>query len=190
MLISSQVDEQIEQARKTGRLNDITFGQKRDPCDTLYKKLKSVFTPVDDAHHEGRNIGVTIRHVLPSEKATLTGHSQERRLMNLTADTSAVKQFDADTLEPLGVTRQSKLHPSLKGPLCAAHSSQDPDTGDIFNYNLDFGASATYRCVKSWTPFHLLRSDTGHRVFRSSLSGKTDVLATVCRKKYKTEDGC
>ncbi|KAA8643749.1 uncharacterized protein ATNIH1004_010523 [Aspergillus tanneri] len=42
-----------------------------------------------------------------------------------------------ETLEPVGVTDQSVLHPNLKGPLTCAQ--YDPITRDLFNYNLDSG---------------------------------------------------
>ncbi|GAB7342375.1 hypothetical protein MBLNU457_g0592t1 [Dothideomycetes sp. NU457] len=45
--------------------------------------------------------------------------------------------------------------------MSGAHAARDPLTGDIFNYNLDFGAIITYR------------------VFRASTSGKVDILAEI-----------
>ncbi|KAL3456832.1 carotenoid oxygenase, partial [Aspergillus heterothallicus] len=48
------------------------------------------------------------------------------------------------------------------GPLSCAHAAYDPETGDLYNYNLEFGRNATYR------------------IFRTSAStGKTDILATI-----------
>lgn len=160
-----QVDELIESARRTGRLNGITFGQKRDPCDTLYRKVKSVFTPILPGSPHDMNIGVTIRDILPAE--TLQAQQQQnhvpgRHLMSVTTDSHASKQFDAETLEPVGVTRQDGMHPALTGPISGAHAAHDPQTGELFNYNLAFGAKATYR------------------VFRASTkTGKVDILAEI-----------
>lgn len=151
------VDEMIEQARKTGKLDGITFGQKRDPCDTLFRKFKSVFSPAS----ANGNIGVTMREPLPAElkDAKVTG---DRRVFTLTTDANPTKLVDAETLEPLGLARQNGLHPSLKGPLSGAHAAKDPVTGDIFNYNLELGPKPTYR------------------VFRADAkTGKVDILAEV-----------
>ncbi|GAB7365992.1 hypothetical protein MBLNU230_g7319t1 [Neophaeotheca triangularis] len=162
-----QVDELIEKARKTGRLDGITFGQKRDPCDTFYQKLKTVFTPTLPGRPHTANVGVAFRDILPAETRRAEGDTNRtegspRRLMTVTSDHHITKQFDADTLEPLGVTKQAHLHPALKGPLSAAHAARDPETGDIFNYNLDFGARPTYRVFKA-----------------SPTSGEIEILAEI-----------
>lgn len=98
---------------------------------------------------------------MPAELEKI-GSADSRRIMSLTTDTAKVKQFDMDTLEPLGVTAQTDLHPSLIGPLSATHAARDPETGDIFNYNLSLGAWPTYRIFKS-----------------SPSTGETEILATV-----------
>ena len=154
------MDEQIEYARATGKLKGITFGQKRDPCDTLYQKFKTIFSPQADRTARSSNIGVALRDTLPAEAATIPDASS-RRLLTVVTDQTIAKTFDRDTLEPLGVTDQQTLHKSLAGPVSGAHACRDPVTGDIFNYNLSFGRHATYR------------------VFRTTLGGKTDVLAEV-----------
>lgn len=80
-------------------------------------------------------------------------------------DNNVYKEIHPDTLEPIGVTDQSVLHPSLIGPLSCAHPEYDPQTGDLFNYNLEFGSTSTYR------------------IFRTSFAtGKTDILATISKK--------
>lgn len=159
----NQTDELIENVRKTGKLDDITFAQKRDPCDSLYKKLKTAFFRNNGsrlgAHEE--NVGVVIRETLPVEASKTNNNG--RRLLTVVTDATSAKQFDADTLEPLGVTDQHHIHKDLTGPLSAAHASHDPETGDIFNYNLAFGA----------------RSST-YRIFRASPNtGEVEILATI-----------
>lgn len=154
------MDEQIEYARATGKLKGITFGQKRDPCDTLYQKFKSTFSSQADRSVRSSNIGVALRDTLPAEAATIP-EASSRRLMTVVTDNTLAKTFDRDTLEPLGVTDQQTIHKSLSGPVSGAHAAHDPVTGDIFNYNLSFGSSATYK------------------VFRTTSRGKTDILAEV-----------
>lgn len=156
----SQVDEQIEAARRSGKIEGISFGQKRDPCDTIFNKFKSVFTPssMEGAHRA--NIGVAIRETWPSEIKGIK--NAPAKTLTLTSDNSSAKQFDPETLEPLGVCDQTKLHPDLNGQLSGAHAAHDPETGDIFNYNLLLGPKITYR------------------VFRADAkTGKTDILATI-----------
>lgn len=150
-----QVDELIESARKTGKLNDICFGQKRDPCDSLYKKVKTMFAPAD-ASSGGKstaNIGVAFQETLPAERDQVTKQSGEsvaqRRMMSLTTDNSDTKAFDMETLEPLGVASQSHLHPRLVGQLSGAHPETDLETGDIYNYNLELGPKAIYRIFRA-----------------------------------------
>lgn len=167
-----QVDELLEKARSTGHLEGFSFGQKRDPCDSFFRKFKTMFseaTPGGAPHTA--NIGVAFRETQPHERERAQKDGADvsgRRLMTVTTDAHQTKHFDADTLEPVGVTAQSVLHPSLTGPLSGAHAAHDPETGDIFNYNLAFGAKPTYR------------------IFRASPStGKVDVLATVSGKDIR-----
>lgn len=69
--------------------------------------------------------------------------------------------LDPETLEPIGVASQATLHPLLKGPSSATHSSVHPN-GDVYNYNLEF-----------------VKGQGVYRVFHVSAStGKTAILAT------------
>lgn len=150
-----QVDHLLEEIRKTGKLHYVSFGQKRDPCTSLFQKLKIVFEPTRTLDPLASNIGVTI-------SANQSGLPPRPKTLIARTDTSSVKDIDMETLEPIGVTDQGKLHPDLKGPLSCAHAQFDHKTGDLYNYNLNFGASSTYR------------------VFKSSLAtGKTEILATI-----------
>lgn len=162
------VDEAIEKARKTGKLDGITFAQKRDPCDTLYNKFKSTFEPTLAPTIGTTNINVTMREVLPAELKSLNGADKGRKIISLGSDNARTEQIDADTLEPLGIANQAMIHPRLKGSMSAAHAARDPDTGDVFNYNLDFGPTCTYR------------------VFRAEpATGKVDILAEFADKDTK-----
>ncbi|KAL4865090.1 hypothetical protein BDV12DRAFT_200473 [Aspergillus spectabilis] len=152
----SQVDELLEEARKGGSLdNYITFGQKRDPCMSYFEKVKAIFKPADTGKNRPgmANVGVTVRPNMPGySKGTVTALT----------DANQIQTLDLETLEPVGVTTQTQLHPDLKGPLSSAHAAYDPETGDLFNYNLAFGRSATYRVFKT-----------------SAETGKTEILATI-----------
>jgi torulene dioxygenase len=80
-------------------------------------------------------------------------HASGIRNLWVGTDNDFLKQLDPETLEPIGIAQQRSLHPLLKGPLSGAHAKSDPQTGDIFNYNLSLGYRATYKvfCVNAAT---------------------------------------
>jgi torulene dioxygenase len=179
----SQVDELIEHARQTGRLEFITFAQKRDPCDTFYKKFKTFWTPVLPTTAETANVGVAFRETLPAERAKMreaNGVPDDRQLLTLTTDAYQLKHFDADTLEPLGVSEQHVLHPSLTGPLSATHAAEDPNTGEYFNYNLAFGAKQVYRVFSA-------KPKTGKVEILAEISG-SDIKGAYIHSLFVTEN--
>lgn len=56
-----QVDSLVEEAQKSGTLKGITFGQKRDPCESIFRKVKSIFHPPFSSKDPGLvNAGVTL----------------------------------------------------------------------------------------------------------------------------------
>jgi torulene dioxygenase len=153
----------IEHIRSTGIFDRFSFGQKRDPCETFFKKMSSKFIPSPATQEPGAlsNIGVTISINHPGLGGGKEGASGIRSLW-ANSDTSSHRELDPETLEPKGYAEQTKLHPELRGPFSAAHVQKDPVTGEFFNYNLDIGLPSTYR------------------VFRvSPATGETDILATI-----------
>jgi torulene dioxygenase len=178
----------IQEIEKEGKWNSFTFAQKRDPCVSFFGKVMSSFHavavevikhPLPDPAAENVCVTFSINMPgLPTTEGTIKAHSLQKAVANgdtsmlghasgiqslyTTTDGAVVKQLDPKTLEPLGIARHESLHPSLKGPMCAAHARVDPVTGDLFNFNLDFVFSPTYRvyCV-------------------SASTGKTSILATI-----------
>lgn len=158
------VDEYLEHVRQTGKGEGLTFASKRDPCESFFKKVMSVFVPPG---RDNKNVGVTLSINMPggsqllnSEKPSINGHTNGIQTLFAKTDNHLLKKIDPETLEPQGVAFQESLHPDLKGPLSAAHAKSDPKTGDIYNFNLEFGKQSTYRV------FHT-----------SASSGETDILA-------------
>ena len=159
----------VEEIRKNGGLGQISFGQKLDPCESFFKKVMSSFQAIrarEAKRPSSVNVGVTIKPnmPMPGHPSKKLGPTDEGGISSVwvKTDTPSMQSINPTTLEPTDVSRHSKLHPSLKGPLSAAHSRTDPVNGDWYNYNLDIGRTATYR------------------IFRVSAStGKTDVLATI-----------
>ncbi|KNG80519.1 putative dioxygenase [Aspergillus nomiae NRRL 13137] len=140
----------IEEARKTGRLGKISFGQKRDPCKTVYQKAQSEFNPDPSS----ANVGVTLSVNMPGlDKAMKESDQSSGRWTNSSGietlyaktDSASYKKIDPDTLEPVGLASQKDLHPDLDGLMSASHARSDPITGDVYNFNLAFGKSSTYR---------------------------------------------
>ncbi|KAF2816651.1 uncharacterized protein BDZ99DRAFT_566455 [Mytilinidion resinicola] len=172
-----EVDEILQRIRETGDLKDFTFGQKRDPCESFFQKVTSTFTSVVSAATKSPsprgptsvNVGVTLSVNLPGfqssekdSKPSTGSHSSGIKTLHNKTDANIFQQIDPETLEPIGLATQTMLHPLLKGQMSAAHAKADPETGDIFNYNLEIGMKSTYR------------------VFHTSAStGQTEILATI-----------
>lgn len=159
------VDEILEKVRETGKLEGMTFGAKRDPCDSFFKKVMTMFFAGKRVYD---NIGVTLSINMPGAesvnrgvKPASNGHTSGIETLHAKTDGAVYKNIDPVTLEPKGVATQRRLHPELVGQLAASHAKTDPTTGDLFNYNLELGYKSTYR------------------VFCTSAStGKTTILAT------------
>ncbi|KAI1442618.1 torulene oxygenase [Annulohypoxylon stygium] len=161
--------------KETGRRCDISFGQRMDPCIGIFGKIMSVWRgpPAEQGPHNS-NIAVVIHSNppgLPSSVRCTTPNGTSKGPVDhmwLSSDISLMKEFDIDTLEPIGMAKQHFLHPLLKGPLSCAHAQRDPRTGDIFNYNLDLGYAPTYRIFRT-----------------STITGQTRILATISGKDIK-----
>lgn len=120
-----QVENLMSTVKNTGGVGgNITFGQ-RDPCNSLFRKVKSVFSPQGSGDPLFSNVGVVLRKTLPVEAASI--HEQKRanrRLITISTDNIRAKHIDADTLEPLSVTTQADIDSSLSGQMSAAHVSE------------------------------------------------------------------
>lgn len=162
-------DGLIEKIKKTGKLDGFTFAAKYDPCKTFFQKLQSVFQPADRASlaPNEASLSVTLSANFPglsSKGEKFEGAHPSGKVSTLCnkTDAPAMQMLDPETLEPLGLANQTVLHPDLRGAGSGAHAKSDPETGDVFNYNLDFGRTGTYR------------------VFRAAAeTGKTSILATI-----------
>ncbi|KAF9888776.1 hypothetical protein FE257_008352 [Aspergillus nanangensis] len=160
-------DYLIEQARTTGHLNKVSFGQKQDPCQQVFQKSQTEYIPTDPS---SVNIGVTLSINMPGVDEEGSGPAVDGarwsdasgiRTLWAKTDASGYKKLHPETLEPIGLASQKDLHPDLTGPLSASHARSDPVTGDVFNFNLAFEPALMYR------------------VFRvSAATGETSVLAS------------
>lgn len=156
-------DGLIEKVRNTGKLEGFTFARRYEPCKSLFKKLQSVWVADSSPKPNELNIGVTmsVDHPGLSKTGSATKGVQESNSLMTKTDAQTFQMIDSETLEPIGIAQQTTLHPDLKGLGSAAHAEHDPATGDVYNYNLDFGKTGTYR------------------IWRASAStGETSVIAT------------
>ncbi|KAI1171007.1 beta,beta-carotene 9',10'-dioxygenase [Nemania sp. FL0916] len=167
-----QAKAYVDTIRKTGRVPGLSFGQRQDPCIGIFGKIMSVFQREErDLTLTSANVCVTVNADLPGLVLDSESKQSRRRghqALHLATDANLLQEISPETLEPISLSRQHTLHPLLKGPLSSAHPQRDPDTGDMFNFNLDMGLRATYR------------------VFRTNaVDGSTDILATISRPGLK-----
>lgn len=121
------------------------------------QKMKAPLEPVSgipvlgENNPDWANAGVTIHTNIPGYAKSGTYLPETSSISNIITftDTDIAKQIDPKTLEPTGITQQQHSHPHLAGPLSCAHIRVDPVNGDIYNYNLEFGAKPTYRIFRT-----------------------------------------
>lgn len=158
------VDSLIERIKETGNFDKFTFGQKRDPCESLFKKMSSIFKSSlesrelvagNDPEADGRNVNVSLLLNMPGSPPGDKGMDRSVGINSLVTSTDANEHqtLDLRTLEPKEIFSQTTFLPSLSGPLTANHYQRDPVTGDIYNYNLDLGVRTIYRvfCISQST---------------------------------------
>ncbi|RMZ82590.1 hypothetical protein DV738_g1514, partial [Chaetothyriales sp. CBS 135597] len=160
-------DGLIQRISERGNLDGITFARKYDPCKSFFAKLQSFFFPGPSAPPKPNEVNVTVTMSKNFPGLARDGSSAETsydaaklETLYLKTDAPFMQSIDPETLEPVGVAYQASLHPDLKGHSSASHAEVDPLTGDVFNFNLEFGRAGTYR------------------VFRvSTATGQTSILA-------------
>lgn len=152
-----QSDDFVEHIKKQGWRSSASFGQKADPCVGIFAKAMAFFEPRRVTYN------VLIQRNVPGVTSKAPSHSDSGiKNMFLATDTASIQEIDPNTLEPIGITEQRSLHPDLAGPFSCAHAQRDPETGDLYNYNLQPGPIPIYR-------FFRVQASTG----------ATDILATV-----------
>ncbi|KAI1121172.1 carotenoid oxygenase [Nemania abortiva] len=161
-----QAKEYVDAIRKTGQLPGLSFGQRQDPCIGIFGKFMSVFRREEpEPAPTSANVCVTVHADLPgftSKSGRKHAGHRGNKAVYLATDASLIQAISPETLEPIGLARQHSLHPLLKGPLSSAHAQRDPETGDLYNFNLEMGPCATYRVFCT-----------------NATSGVTHILATI-----------
>ncbi|KZT18595.1 carotenoid oxygenase [Neolentinus lepideus HHB14362 ss-1] len=143
---------------KAGKAVGTTFG-KQDPCEAIFSEFFTAFKPLEvdrppaeQCGPDDRNVSVTLTPDMPgftSHHAIPSGiSSASPRYIVAKSDNDALQILDPDTLRPLHYTTYNYLDPRLDGALSAAHSCQDKETGEFYNYTLKFGRTAVYKVFR------------------------------------------
>ncbi|KAF8143370.1 carotenoid oxygenase [Mycena galopus ATCC 62051] len=165
-------DKAVERIKREARRSEFTFGPDRDPCQTIFQKAQCFFRPQPKDSPSSLGIGVDLSANFPgldrNAKRSEKGVDSKLTTLFNKSDHDIVQSLDPRTLEPLGIAEQKVLHSALKGPISGAHAATDPETGDVFNYNLDVGKPPTGGIYRIFTV--------------SAKTGKTDILATFSHR--------
>ena len=98
-----------------------------------------------------RNVQVTLTPNFPTDNKGEQSHRNKSGLRNLFVKTDAnvLRSLDPLTLDPIESTNYGTFIPGLsKARLVASHAATDPDTGELFNFALEFGKRPTYTLFK------------------------------------------
>ncbi|KAL0576582.1 hypothetical protein V5O48_005414 [Marasmius crinis-equi] len=138
-------------------LPGVSFGQRRDICETIFKKFFTVFKQSTDiTSPSSNNIGVTISPEMPGWKQVIDGlpegtltheHSGPKYIVAKT-DANLLQLLDPVSLEPLEISTYAKMDPRLEGELSAAHSCRDHEADEFYNYTCKLGPTSTYKVFK------------------------------------------
>ncbi|KFH41046.1 Beta,beta-carotene 15,15'-monooxygenase-like protein [Hapsidospora chrysogenum ATCC 11550] len=158
-----QTPDLVEDIKKRGWRASISFAQRADPCVGIFSKMMATFRPAPS----GANHNVVVERNVPGfpsglAKDEAAGHRTGTNNLFMLTDAATIREIHPDTLEPMAINNPATLNPLLKGQMACAHAPRDPQTGDLFNFNLEMGRRPTYR------------------IFRANAStGTVDILATL-----------
>lgn len=178
-------DEYINHLQKTGKV-PITFGQK-DLCEPFFHKFFTMFTSGDNSTPDSkRNVNVTLTTNFPTgPKLTEQSHRDKSGLRNLYVKTDANMLWELDpvTLDPVQSLSYEDLLPEASGPNTASHAAVDSETGELFNFVIRFGRTATYTVFKLTPPTE--KEAAGHKVLATITDAPAAYIHSVClTKKY------
>lgn len=119
-------EEEARLAR--GGVLGATFGQ--DPCGGVFARARSAWAGMVN---DRTNVNVSV------------GRFERGGDVFARTDGNVLLRVDPESLDVMGRTSYQAHNKALRGPLSTAHPSACPETGDTYNFTMDFGASgATY----------------------------------------------
>ncbi|GAB0495292.1 hypothetical protein MMPV_006591 [Pyropia vietnamensis] len=105
-----------------------TFGQ--DPCAGVFARVRAAWAGLN---HDRTNVNVSV------------GRFGKSGDVYARTDANVLLQVDPSNLDVTGRTSYAAHNKALRGPLSSAHPETCPETGDTYNFTMDFGAAgATY----------------------------------------------
>ena len=144
-----------------------------------------MFKSINTSDLNAQNIQVTVTPNFPVGPKLEQSHRDKAGLRNLyvKTDVNALQSIDPVTLDPMEDTDYTKFAPGVKGTTPAAHPAIDPDTGELFNYALQFGRVATYTLFKLTPP--TIEKAASHKVLATITEAPAAYIHSVClTKKY------
>ncbi|KAI3611425.1 carotenoid cleavage dioxygenase 1 [Moniliophthora roreri] len=166
-----------EEISKQGKVFDSTFGQRPDICQTIFRKFFTVFkqavfggsSVAPDSPSGAGSIGVTLTPDMPGWDKIISNlptkiehqHAGPQYIVSKT-DKFTLQLIDPVSLEPLHAGGYKSLDPRLDGEFSAAHSCEDKETNEFFNFSCKLGG----------------RFPT-YKVFKIKGDGTVDILAEV-----------
>lgn len=93
-------NEMIEKVRKTGAFDEICFGQKQDPCQSIFRKAMSTYRVGTKSREHGLedvNIGVTLHDHIPGMPTARKAGSPESDSIWLKSDNAWLQEIDTST---------------------------------------------------------------------------------------------
>ncbi|EEB90989.1 hypothetical protein MPER_10728 [Moniliophthora perniciosa FA553] len=165
-----------EEISKQEEMPGPSFGQQPDICQTIFRKFFTVFKRVVFGSSSmtsdlpsGVNVGVTLTSEMPGWDKIISNlptkiehqHGGPQYIVAKT-DASILQLIDPVSLEPLYAGEYKSLDPRLDGQLSAAHSCEDKEANEFFNFSCKLGG----------------RFPT-YKVFKIKGDGTVDILAEV-----------
>ncbi|KZS94931.1 hypothetical protein SISNIDRAFT_465172 [Sistotremastrum niveocremeum HHB9708] len=127
--------------KERGSFPGMSFGQKPDPCERIWRKLFTVFRP---AYNPPNDPTAFLVAVTPSKGLSLDG--SQKSAITMKTDANIMQSVDPETLEPIEAFSYARIHPELTGPVSASHSCRDSQ--ESFNYVLALGRETVFRIFK------------------------------------------
>jgi torulene dioxygenase len=181
-------DKHIQALQKTGKLSS-SFGQK-DLCDSFFHKFFTNFIGAmrngSRSESQAMNVQVTLTTNFPAGDKLDSSHRDKSgsiRNLYVKTDANALQILDPVTLELLEDTSYTKLVPGTLGMSVASHPAIDPDTGELFNFALNFGRVPSYTLFKLTPP--TMEVPSGHQILATITDAPAAYIHSVgLTKKY------
>ena len=161
--------------QKDGRYKGVCFGQ--DLCQSTFMKFLGLFRPIegfgDGKNADSANVSVSITPDFPVLKNGKPSHE-----VIVKTDASMIQVIDEQTLEPQRLFMYGDLSSKLKGFATSSHEERDPETGEYFNFTLQFFPRPKYHL------FRMTRDDPRPQLLTSIRAPAAYIHSFASTKNY------